>query len=318
MEKGFNKCRPNINFYFMFMSKERDVPGRFKRLYDWLKSVRVPYKLTFFILGIASTAWFLIRVIPKPSRAGYPCMRAAAPFMSSFVVYLLSISGSAMLFRKSKQFLRRARYILAAAAFVGALVLFAFSSNLFPGRAVAADKWADPSDYPANQPMGEELGIFPGRVVWEWNTDATDENCTNTNDDPERGEDGYFLAKNNNQEVINEMMDNTVMKLTGTYDVSTAWEYLFVDFNMRKGRGEVSYQDGETIFIKMNQGGAGWLVDESTLVFGTGWQMGYYGMAETSGVMMIAVLDQLVNDFGVPQEHIYVGDPMSHIYQHIY
>ncbi len=294
------------------------IPGRFQRLYGRLRRIRIPYRIIFFIIGIASTVWFLVRVIPKPSRAGYPCMRVAAPFMSSLVVYLLSITGSAMLFKRSRQFFHRARYIMATVAFLGALVLFAFSSNLFPERGVAAERWADPSDYPANQPMGEELGIFPGRVVWEWNPDATDEHCTNTPDDPVRGEDGYFLPKNSDQDVINQMMDDVVKKLTGSTDVSSAWEKLFVDFNERKGIGAVSYQEGQTIFIKMNQGGAGWLTNSSDLSFGTGWEMNYYGMAETSGVMMISVLDQLVNDFGVPQENIYVGDPLAHIYKHIY
>jgi len=300
------------------MSRERNIPGRFQKLYNRLRSFKVPYKVIFFIIGIASTLWFLVRVIPKPSRAGYPCMRAAAPFMSGFVIYLLSVTGSAMLFKRSRQFFRRARYIMAAAAFVGALVLFAFSSNLFPEKAVAAEAKADPSDFPANQPMGEERGIFPGRVVWEWNPDATDENCTNTFDDPVRGEDGYFLAKNSDQDVIDEMLANVVMKLTGTYDVSTAWERLFVDFNKRKGRGEVSYEEGQTIFIKMNMGVGGWLTNNDLTRQTNPWNLGNYGIAETSPAMMISVLDQLVNDFGIPQQEIYVGDPIAHIFQDVY
>ena len=47
----------------------------------------------FLILGIFSTVWFLVRVIPKPGRAAYPCMRAAAPFMSGFIVYVLGVGG---------------------------------------------------------------------------------------------------------------------------------------------------------------------------------------------------------------------------------
>ncbi len=46
-------------------------------------------RISFILTGIASTVWFLIRVIPKPSRATYPCMRAAAPIMSGFVIYIL-------------------------------------------------------------------------------------------------------------------------------------------------------------------------------------------------------------------------------------
>lgn len=51
----------------------------------------------FWGLGISSTVWFLVRVVPKPSRATYPCMQAAAPMMSAFVVYLLSFTGACSL-----------------------------------------------------------------------------------------------------------------------------------------------------------------------------------------------------------------------------
>jgi hypothetical protein len=59
---------------------------------------------SFYLAGISSTIWFLIRVIPKPSRATYPCMRAAAPFMSAFIIYLIGIWGSALLNRAKKNF----------------------------------------------------------------------------------------------------------------------------------------------------------------------------------------------------------------------
>jgi len=307
------------------MRIEGDIPGRFQKLYTHLRSIRMPYKVIFFITGIASTVWFLIRVVPKPSRAGYPCMRAAAPFMSSFVIYLLSITGSAMLFKRSRLFFHKTRYLMAAGAFLGALVLFAFSSNIFPEKLSAdtlANTGADPSDFPANQPMGEELGIFPGRVVWEWDTAATNENCTNelNYENPDLEPDGYHLAKNNNQDVINRMMDDVVTKLTGTYDVQTAWDKLFIDFNNRKGLGEVSYQHGEKIFIKINQGAGGWLSNSSDLSFKTdkAWQRVKYSNSETTGPMVIAILEQLVNVYGVAQEDILIGDPNAHIFKDNY
>ena len=58
--------------------------------------------LAFFFLGIGSTIWFLIRVIPKPSRAAYPCMRASAPFMSAFVLYLIGLASTVYIFKKKK------------------------------------------------------------------------------------------------------------------------------------------------------------------------------------------------------------------------
>jgi hypothetical protein len=68
-------------------------------------------KLTFIALGISSTIWFLVRVIPKPQRAAYPCMRAAAPLMSTFIIYLFSLSGSVVAFRKASAHIRKARYL---------------------------------------------------------------------------------------------------------------------------------------------------------------------------------------------------------------
>ena len=35
----------------------------------------------------------------KPSRAAYPCMKVAAPIMSGFVLYLLSLGGITLIFR---------------------------------------------------------------------------------------------------------------------------------------------------------------------------------------------------------------------------
>jgi hypothetical protein len=57
-------------------------------------------------MGILSTGWFLIRVIPKPGRAAYPCMRAAAPFVSAFMIYQMGLAISVIAFRigRSHQF----------------------------------------------------------------------------------------------------------------------------------------------------------------------------------------------------------------------
>src|SRR5450759_2950403 len=79
-------------------------------------------KIVFISLGISSTIWFLIRVIPKPQRATYPCMRAAAPLMSTFIIYLLTLSGSVFAFKKAKNHFRNARYIYAASFFTVAIL----------------------------------------------------------------------------------------------------------------------------------------------------------------------------------------------------
>jgi hypothetical protein len=45
----------------------------------------------FPLAGTVSLLWFLVRVIPKPSRATYPCQRLAAPLASGFVVWMTGI-----------------------------------------------------------------------------------------------------------------------------------------------------------------------------------------------------------------------------------
>ena len=66
------------------------------------------------LFGLVSLIWFLIRVIPKPSRASYPCMRVATPIASSFVVWLLGLGVSAFAFGKARHWVRKSRYVLAS------------------------------------------------------------------------------------------------------------------------------------------------------------------------------------------------------------
>ncbi len=48
-------------------------------------------KVISFFVGLSALAWFLIRVIPKPSRAAYPCQQAAFPIASAFVIWLTGV-----------------------------------------------------------------------------------------------------------------------------------------------------------------------------------------------------------------------------------
>jgi len=61
------------------------------------------YRLLFPIIGFAALIWILIRVVPKPSRANYPCVKAAAPLASGFLIYFGSLIISALTFMKTKK-----------------------------------------------------------------------------------------------------------------------------------------------------------------------------------------------------------------------
>ena len=51
------------------------------------------YWIFFPVIGLGALIWFLIRVVPKPSRAAYPCQRAAMPIAFGFLSFLAGITG---------------------------------------------------------------------------------------------------------------------------------------------------------------------------------------------------------------------------------
>ena len=57
----------------------------------------------FPVVGLLALIWFLVRLIPKPSRAAYPCQRVAASLASSFLAGLLGLGGAFLAFRKARQ-----------------------------------------------------------------------------------------------------------------------------------------------------------------------------------------------------------------------
>ena len=266
-------------------------------------------KLAFFILGTGSTIWFLIRVLPKPSRAGYPCMKAAAPLMSSFVIYLIGLGGSVLLFRSAFSKFKQARYMAATMAFLAcilAIVIFNYNNTkpTFANTNLVYDVLPDG----ANNPMGVGQGIYPGRVVWEWNMSATNENCPNTS-----LTNCFFQQKNNNQDTINKMANNSIKKLSGKKTVKDGWEAIFKSFNNKKSGTPTGYQTGETIFIKVNNGQAGWAIEITDLSVRESTPI-----AETTPATVLSILTQLIDSCGISQENIYVGEPMTHLYKHLY
>lgn len=289
---------------------------KLQRLKKWVLSTRNQ----FIISGILATLWFLIRVIPKPSRAHYPCMRMAAPLMSGFVVYLLSLGGISLLIRNARAYFLKARYRASTLLAIAALVATgAFLARQAPESMAASFDGAGPEDGP-NQPIGQGSGLHPGRVVWVWNPEATNENCVNVFDLPR--------PENTNQGVVNRMVVDGIRKLTGEEDLAESWDALFRAFNDRKSGTGRSYAEGEKIFIKVNQGTAlntlkqiddsrGFKLPERI----TGSQAakeGQYGTCETFPAVALEILRELVYVVGVDEKDIAIGDPIAHIYDYNY
>lgn len=259
------------------------------------------------LIGFIALAWILFRVLSKPSRINYPCVQTAMPFASGFIGEIILLSLSALAFMRSK------RNLLTSPAFLAVAFAIIGVGTLVVGGGIS--NYTD-VDYPtitleSNQPVGEAKGIFPGRVVWVHDPDATNEDCS-----PNTPGDGWFLPKNNDQDVIDNMLSEGIRLLTGTTSDSTAWDSVFIFHNRNRGKGNVSYNEDEKIFIKTNIV-SGWSGNFNRFDLSKT-ENGSYGISETSPQIVMAVLRHLVNVVGVPQDKIYIGDPLRHIYKHSY
>ncbi len=264
----------------------------------WRKFRGAGARVVFLVTGAAALVWFLVRVIPKPSRATYPCQRAAFPIASSFVIYLVGLVGTALAFRRARQRIRQARYLLATICVgVGLVVIFltmSYQSETVRGQSAAS--------FLPNSPMGQAKGVFPGRVVWVY-----DPNATHWDPAWNDREDIFFWDdEHTDAEVIEEMMSKAIRWLVSERDDPNAWQALFRDFNVRRGKGSVGYSSGEKVVIKPNHNN----------------QWGPTNTANDAPVtppaVYVAILKQLVVEAGVPQECITVCDSIRGISDNIY
>jgi hypothetical protein len=243
-------------------------------------------KLSFPIIGLFSLIWFLVRVVPKPSRARYPCMKIAAPVAASFVIYLIGLVSSLLVFKKAKQYLYKSKYVVFSILLLLGSILF-IATLLSKEQKVYA-KYRSPILEGPNQPMGEGKGINPGRVAWIWNPDATDETCTNSSGD-------YWYQEDNTiQVVVDAMLSDVLTMLTDEESDSAAWDAIFRYYNENHEKGDVGYVSGEKIVIKVNLNGNISYGDDEI---------------DTSPQIMYAILDQLTNVVGVAESDISIGDP---------
>ncbi|OHB73993.1 MAG: hypothetical protein A2Z25_05705 [Planctomycetes bacterium RBG_16_55_9] len=262
----------------------------------WSRKSRCPSGWLIWLLpiaGLVSLLWFLIRVVPKPSRATYPCQRLAAPIASGFVVWIMGLLGSTLAYRSARRLLQRSRYVLAGIC-VAAAVGVVWTSFCVTHSKSAGAALFTPTE-PANNPMGAAKGIHPGRVVWIRDPAATSWDGSTGS---------WWDDDNTDQKTVDAMVSEAIRQLTGESSDAKAWESLFKYFNKSKGLGDVGYQKPEKIAIKinMNQDRPG------------EWKP---NVGNPSPHVIYSLMDQLVNKAGVPGSAItlydatrYIGDPI--------
>lgn len=273
-----------VRFFFKTCPKTGRIIG--------INKDKLILRIFFPLMGLAALIWFLLRVVPKPSRLDYPCQQVAAPIAFSFIAYLASFTFVWAAIRKSASLFKQYRYVLATTVIVlglgigGFIYIFSVDPTIAGSMLQQSDHGKPtgtftPIDKP-NEPIGTPKGIIPGRVTWAFDPLAAKWD----------GKTGlYFEPQFNSQGRINHMLEGTVLGLTNKTKISEGWDALFRYFNKNKGKGEVGYKPGEKIVIKVNlnnNGGSNKIDAYPQLVY--------------------ALLDQLVNVAGVPQENITVYD----------
>ncbi|MBN1413722.1 MAG: DUF362 domain-containing protein [Bacteroidales bacterium] len=274
----FTKCRIYFSRILNKTRKERS------RLFSFI---------VFVFLGLGSLIWFLIRVIPKPSRATYPCVRATAPLASAFVIYLLGITATFFSVKKFRHYFRMSKYTMALLFLAGAALSGFLTIPFTPGsaRPNIVNIQEDP-----NNPIGIAKGIFPGRVVWVYDRNATDSTCTNTA--------GDYWFQNTDLPTVESMLSKGIRQLAGKNDIEQAWNDVFIYYNQNHGKGSVGYTAGEKIYIKINLTTSG-----SSGYRNLTEKLSWLDHMDATPQLCLAILRQLVNVVGVQQSDIYLGDP---------
>tara|TARA_B100000609_G_scaffold127443_1_gene101501 strand:+ start:4586 stop:6469 length:1884 start_codon:yes stop_codon:yes gene_type:complete len=238
----------------------------------------------FVLWGVGAIAlfWFLVRVIPKPSRAAYPCQRMAFPVASYFVLSLVGLWTAVFSVRHAQKVASLSLPIALSLLLLGGI------SSTFSLVMVTGTSQASPKDDAPNAPMGTARGLYPGRVTWTHNAKATSWD----------GQTGYWWEdKYNNQPVVDQMLSNNLRWLTNTTTDKAAWDALFTHFNQKHNRGTKGYQRGESIVIKINMNNM-WSKPYATK----------QNQIDASPHMVLALLKQLINKAGIPPEAITVYD----------
>jgi len=272
---------------------------RIQKLPEWigktlsfLRKIRVPGVFVFVVISLLATLWFLVRVIPKPSRAAYPCMQVAAPVMSGFVIWLLAMAGATFAIKKAKNKFLQAKYM--AAAFF--LVLGIVAVNLYTLDSDAKTKSADFKIwYKPNVPLGVGKGIYPGRVAWGHNPKiATWDEKTGF----------WWEDRYNNEKETDKLLEKTLSTLTGKQKEQESWDALFRFFNKTKRNADAGYKPGEKVAIKINLNNT--YSHESN------------NEINANPQLILSLLKSLVNKAGIQQENITVTDPSRFITNNVY
>ena len=259
--------------------------------------------LFFILLGFTSLIWFLLRVVPKPSRINYPCQRYAAGYMTSFLLWLFGSVFSITVFKKGLKQIKN-NYLLSGLAITFfAIVLAGISFVLMPAEySLAIERTLTGAGgftpEPANQPIGVANGINPGSVAWYYDPEVTTYNPSVSNGN-------WWENRNTNPVKVDKMFTESLDAISGATRTDYAWSNLIHYRNIQRGKGDVGYSPGEKVAIKAN-----------LLIGLSGGKERASGPGPTPQ-LLLTIVDDLINEVGVPGQDITVYDVSARIPDYI-
>jgi len=252
------------------------------RLMNRLKHL---HGIWFHLIGLACLLWFCIRVLPAPHRAKYPCQQISLGVALTYIGFWAALfSGVTLWLKKVKH---NSKHLVTSLGAI-CLIIGLITTGVFAGNQsfILNAEW---TPIP-NEPLGTPRGVQPGRVVWVWDPDATQTDLQ-----------GYWWNRENTDlDVVESMMSQGIQSLAGVDTEAAAWDALFTHFNQLHGKGNISYQQGENIAIKINLNNCwDWCFDPYTAKD---------NQRDAHPQVVKALLHKLIDVVGVNQEDITVYD----------
>jgi len=250
--------------------------------------------IMFHVIGIISFIWFIIRVLPAPHRSQYPCLQMAMPIAFGYIAFWSVLTFSLITWIKKVQTKIGA---ITSSLLMVFILFFSIAGISFANPSITGSLTYETWNPIPKQPIGEPQGYNPGRVVWVWDSQSTEQYLN-----------GYWWEKqNNNQEIIDIMFSKGVNSLGDDQDEIIAWENIFKNFNQNHGNGDIGYKSGEKIAIKINMNNGfyndyNWESDD----------------VDANPYVVKGLLRKLVNVVGVAQEDISVYDASRNLFDWFY
>jgi uncharacterized protein (DUF362 family) len=266
------------------------IPFKYRIKHLWHK-----IENSFVFMALASFFWLIYKSGTKPSRIVYPCQRAAAASLSTFVILAIVSSPLFVYMKKIKKFFtqdfklsRLFLFISIIAAIFGVFVAVDYYNNLsmnspvesgIDGKVLSTSEQVNlgiQSEY-ATIPAAYDLPS-PHRVV-------TVHNSNSSTWEGEGNPNNYM-----NQTEIDKMVDVGIMELTGTTSPQDGWRKI------------IPYTSGQSVAIKVNFNNNARYSD------------GFYFNDDSNPSMLnyAAVVNSVIRglkSIGVPSDKIWITDP---------